>query len=182
MAETIGPSGGDEVEYLEVMLSWGIESVTRDQLGAKPARVSQFYQTIGLLLLSSSSNLLLNHGNTGTFGADRWQPTDRGTAIWDSSFDPTTVAAHAFFATTCADLRSKSCDAKGCMDGSGKLVRRDRQGRAKLTCFFDDWRAWYSVSYPPPHKTFLLAPGHLFGCSKLFLDSCCARTLTLILL
>eukprot|EP01050_Picozoa_sp_SAG11_P024871 SAG11_NODE_5430_length_1563_cov_1.012295_1_plen_69_part_10 len=48
---------------------------------------------------------------------DRWQPTDRGAAIWDASFDPTTQAAHAFFAATCADLRSRSCSAKGCMDG-----------------------------------------------------------------
>eukprot|EP01052_Picozoa_sp_SAG31_P052953 SAG31_NODE_13331_length_876_cov_1.092664_1_plen_130_part_10 len=92
-----------------MMLSWGIESVTRDQL-------------------------------------DRWQPTDRGSAIWDPSFDPSTPEAHQFFLNTCDDLRTKDCTAKGCMDGSGKLVRRTSSGEPILTCFFDDWRAWYSVN------------------------------------
>eukprot|EP01050_Picozoa_sp_SAG11_P024872 SAG11_NODE_5430_length_1563_cov_1.012295_2_plen_169_part_00 len=36
--------GGDEVEYLPVMLSWGIESVTRDQVTSEPAHTPECYR------------------------------------------------------------------------------------------------------------------------------------------
>jgi hypothetical protein len=76
---------------------------------------------------------------------DRWQPSDRGEAVWDAAFDPSSAAAQAFLLGTCAELRGKTCSANGCMDGSGMLVRRNADGTANVKCFFDDWHAWFSA-------------------------------------
>jgi hypothetical protein len=67
-----------------------------------------------------------------------WQPIDRGSATFDSNFNPTSPAAHKFFDELCADLRTRACTAEGCMDGTKQLARKQR-----VSCFFQDWRQWY---------------------------------------
>ncbi len=75
---------------------------------------------------------------------NRWQPDDRGDAIFDDSFDLSSSAAQEHIAQTCELLRTSSCDAAGCMDGTRKLTRPDG-----VHCFIDDWRTWYRGTQCP---------------------------------
>ena len=70
--------------------------------------------------------------------ADRWQPSDRGDAIFDPSFDLSTAATQQHIADTCEQLRTATCDAEACMDGTNLLARP-----GGVDCFIDDWRTWY---------------------------------------
>lgn len=69
---------------------------------------------------------------------NRWQPDDRGDAIFDTSFDLSTAAAQEHVAQTCELMRTADCAADGCMDGTAKLARPDG-----VHCFIDDWRTWH---------------------------------------
>lgn len=69
---------------------------------------------------------------------NRWQPDDRGDAIYDAEFDLSSTAAQEHIVQTCELLRTASCHAGGCMDGTKKLTRPDG-----VHCFIDDWRTWY---------------------------------------
>jgi hypothetical protein len=53
---------------------------------------------------------------------NRWQPSDRGDAIFDESFDLSTAASQQHVVDTCAQLRTADCGIEACMDGTGKLA------------------------------------------------------------
>jgi hypothetical protein len=82
---------------------------------------------------------------------NRWVPKERGDAVWKGSFNPATQAATAFFSKTCRALVQQRCEQKGCMDGSGLLVRRSGgpSGRPLIDCWVDVWRAWLCRGSPP---------------------------------
>eukprot|EP01050_Picozoa_sp_SAG11_P004861 SAG11_NODE_322_length_10757_cov_2.841809_2_plen_495_part_00 len=82
----------------------------------------------------------------GVQGVDRgddfnhWVPEERGTAVFDTSFDFSTASAQEHYLATCEKLRTESCLVQGCMDGTGKLTRP-----GEVHCFLEDYRAWYRV-------------------------------------
>ena len=55
---------------------------------------------------------------------NRWVPVDRGSAVFDATFDLTTPAAQQHFVDACNLLRNKACAAEGCQDGRGMLTRQ----------------------------------------------------------
>ena len=113
--------GGDEVNYRNIDLVWGIDTVDRSQLN----RWVPYNEGIGC-------------GETG-------KPSPRGCAVWDEAFDPSSHAAQTFLASTCAQLRTRPCAALGCMDGSGNLVRKRGDGSVDMICFYEEWREWHSA-------------------------------------
>ena len=55
---------------------------------------------------------------------NRWVPVDRGSAVFDATFDLTTHAAQQHFVDACDLLRNKACAVEGCQDGRGMLTRQ----------------------------------------------------------
>ena len=81
-------------------------------------------------------------GITGVERGDefnRWVPDKRGSAVFDPSFDLSTAAAQDFYQATCDRFRTEACAVVGCMDGTSMLTRP-----GEVSCFIEDWRAWYT--------------------------------------
>lgn len=74
----------------------------------------------------------------------RWEPSkNRGTAIFDDSFDLTTKEAQDHILDTCARLRTYECAEPGCLSGT---TPRTLVLEARVTCFLEEYQQWHNAT------------------------------------